>query len=82
MSQYHIHLATDPKKMFQEIDRQPREYAGFVEANSLDEAFKNSQNLDESWNKQSPCRSTSVGDVIQNDVGFYMILGQGFKKIF
>lgn len=79
--QYHIHLAVGPR-MFTETDSQPRDYAGFVEANSLEDAFAKSQNTGlEHWNPYQPCRSSSVGDVIQDETGFYMILGTGFRHL-
>lgn len=46
MEQFHIYHCTEPGLMFTETIQQPRKYAGFVEANSLEEAFKLSQNLD------------------------------------
>ncbi len=80
MAQYHIHHSTANGK-FQEIEKQPREYAGFVEADSLEEAYMKSQNSSETWNPTNPCRSTSVGDVIQGDNGFHMVCGIGFKQL-
>lgn len=80
MAQYHIYHATGEHR-FQEVDRQARDYAGFVEASSLEEAFAKSQNLDEPWNPVFPCRSTSVGDVIQDDNGLHMVCNIGFKQL-
>ena len=42
-----------------------------------------SQNQDDGdiWNATNPCRSTSVGDVIQSDEGFYMVCGIGFRLL-
>jgi len=76
--QFHIHHATGPLK-FTETKSQPRKYVGFVNATSLDEAFKKSQNLDEEWNPG--VRSTSVGDVIQDDDKFYLVKGIGFEEL-
>jgi hypothetical protein len=79
---YHIFHATGPDK-FSEVEIQPREYVGFVEADSLEDAFIKSQNQENPWNPVNPCRSTSVGDVIQNDDGeFHMVLGVGFRLLF
>ncbi len=83
MSQYHIYHSIESGKRFKEIEVQPREYAGFVEAQSLEEAFKLSQNdFNESgdWSNNAK-RSISVGDVIQADEGFYMVCGVGFKLL-
>ena len=78
--QYHIYHSTGVNK-FEEVEEQPREYAGLVYANSLEECFTLAQNLDKVWNPVMPCRSTSVGDVIQADDGFYMVCGTGFKLL-
>jgi hypothetical protein len=80
MSLYLIYHCYEPNG-FQEIDVQPRKYVGCVEATSLDEAFYLSQNFDEPWNPTTPCRSTSVGDVIQSDDDFFMVCGSGFKLL-
>jgi hypothetical protein len=75
--QFHIYHSTG-KDRFQEIEIQPRVYAGFVYANTLEEAFKLSQT---DFNSDWDTRSTSIGDVIQADDGFYMVLGKGFKLL-
>ena len=90
MTQFHIYHSTGKDK-FQEVENQPRQYVGFVEADSIEEAFQRSQNggkynstnVSEAlpWNLNNPCRSTSVGDVIQSDEGFYMVCGIGFKLL-
>lgn len=80
MPQFHIFHATGPRK-FTETAVQPREYAGFVEASDLEDAYARSQNDENPWNPYNPCRSTSVGDVIQSDVGFFMILNMGFQHL-
>ena len=79
MKQFHIHHSKSLLPL--EIDIQPREYAGFVEAESLDEAYSKSQNFSGPWNPTNPCRSTSVGDIIQDDDKFYMVCGIGFKLL-
>ncbi len=81
MKQYHIFHATHPGVRFTETEIQPRQYVGFVEANSIEKAFKLSQNLESNWNPTNPCRSTSVGDVIQDDDKFFMVCGIGFKEL-
>ena len=81
MNHYHIYHSFGPRK-FTETDVQSRVYVGFVEANSMEEAFEKSQNSETPWNPQYPCRSTSVGDVIQDEIGeFYMILSVGFRHL-
>lgn len=63
---------------FTEVEIQPREYAGYVYATSLEGAFKESQSdFNPDWDK----RSTSVGDVIQEHDKFFMVCGKGFKEL-
>ena len=83
MKQYHIYHATGDK-VFTETPIQPRVYAGFLNANSIEEAYMLSQNQGDGdeWNATNPCRSTSVGDVIQSYEGFYMVSGTGFKLLY
>lgn len=79
MKQYHIFHATENK--FDETEKQNREYVGMINANSLEDAFNKTQNVDDVWNSTNPCRSTSVGDVIQDDEGFHMVCARGFKTL-
>ena len=81
MEQYHIFHSKPNEFMFTETEIQPREYVGFVNANSIEEAFKLSQNIESNWNPTNPCRSTSVGDVIQENDKFFMVCGVGFKEL-
>lgn len=82
MKQYHIYHSTGENR-FSEVEKQPREYAGIVYADSVEEAYQRSQNITElGWNPTNPCRSTSVGDVIQSDDGFYMVCSMGFKLLY
>ena len=78
--QYHIHHSTGDKR-FTEAEIQPREYAGFVYAKSLGDAYARSQNWEQPWNEANPCRSTSVGDIIQDDADFHLVMNMGFKKL-
>lgn len=79
IKQYHIFHCIEEKTMFQPIEKQPRKYAGFINGRSLEEAYSLSQNTDAgNWNPGSPQRSTSVGDIIQDDMGFHMVMGMGF----
>lgn len=68
------------KDRFQEIEDQYREYVGFVEADSLEKAFEYAQNDHIDW-AMNEVRSTSVGDVIESDEGFYMVCGMGFRLL-
>jgi len=79
MTQFHIYHSIGINK-FEEVENQPRVYAGFVEANSLEKAFEYAQNDHVDW-CFNETRSTSVGDVIQGDDGFYMVCGTGFKLL-
>lgn len=79
MKQYHIYHSTGKDK-FQEVEIQPRVYAGFVIADSLEKAFEYSQNDHVDW-AMNEVRSTSVGDVIQDHDKFYMVCGIGFKEL-
>jgi hypothetical protein len=78
--QFHIFHAIGENK-FKEVEFQEREYVGFVHATSLEEAFKKAQNTNKSWNEQSKCRSTSVGDVIQDNDKFFLVCNQDFKEL-
>lgn len=66
---------------YMEIESQPRKLVGIVKADSLNDAFKKSQNFDDHWNPENPCRSTSVGDVIQFDNESYIVAGMGFRLL-
>jgi hypothetical protein len=83
MRQFHIHHATDPSLRFTETEKQPRVYASFVEAESLNDAFMLSQNdFNPNWSTEDkPLRSTSVGDIIQDGDDFHMVLGIGFRLL-
>lgn len=77
---YHIYHSTG-ENVFTETEDQPREFVGTVEADSLQGAFVASQNIDEEWNLEKDVRSTSVGDVIQEEEKVYMVCGRGFKLL-
>jgi hypothetical protein len=80
MKEYKIWLATSAAAFF-EIEKQHRTYAGPVQAENLDNAFMKGQNFDHHWNLDAPCRSVSIGDVIQDDHGYHMVRGFGFKTL-
>lgn len=83
LKMYHIHHCINKLYMFTEKENQPRKYIGYVYAENLEDAYRKAQNED--WQaseyKGYKVRSTSIGDLIQDDYGFYMVLGQGFKLI-
>ena len=66
---------------YSEEETQNRQYVGSIDAESLEDAFKKTQNLNGIWNESKPCRSTSIGDVIENKEGFYLVLSMGFKLL-
>jgi len=82
MEKFNIYHSTGINK-FKEVENQPRIYVGFVKADSVEEVFMLSQNEGDGdvWNAVNPCRSTSVGDVIESDEGFYMVCGMGFRLL-
>jgi len=45
---------------------------------ALEEVFFRSQNLDRSWRRGSPTRSTSVGDVVRVGKDYWIVAGTGF----
>lgn len=84
---YHIKKTNFVAKKMPEVS-----YAkvGIVEAESLDDAYNKTQNIESSWlqnpDVSSPltqCRSTSVGDIIfsQEEKQGYMVMQIGFKKV-
>ena len=61
---------------------QPRKHVGFVNAKNLESAFEKTQNLTKDWNEANPCRSVSIGDVLQDPAGrAHMVMPTGFKQI-
>lgn len=66
---------------FEEVEDQPRKQVAEIDAENLEDAYKKSQNIDETWNPKNPCRSTSVGDVLEIPEGFYMVCNTGFKLL-
>jgi hypothetical protein len=79
MMQFEIYHVTNPK--FKDAPIQDRKHVGSVTADTLEEAFVLSQNFMNPWNKDQPCRSTSVGDVIERAGVKYVVCGNGFKQI-
>lgn len=54
--------------------------AGELDTNDLDAAYGASQNLVRGWGDGKQ-RSTSVGDIIENDQGFHIVDRAGFLQI-
>lgn len=78
LKQFNIFHCTDEEYMFTERENQPRKWVATVFAHNIEDALKKAQNESEgSEYKQYNVRSTSIGDVIQDSVGFYMV---GIKK--
>lgn len=75
---YHIYHAINKKYMFTETEKQPRKYVGYVIATDLTEAYRLAQ-FDS--DQRQGVRATSVGDLIQDNYGFYMVATNEFKLI-
>ena len=67
--------------MFTEKLEQARQFVGTVNAESFEDAYMQSQNFQELWNKETPCRSTSVGDLIVCGEITQLVCGIGFREI-
>jgi hypothetical protein len=80
MKRYEIWHSVGEDK-FSEVEHQEREYVATVMANSIEMAYRASQNHEWAWNIDSPCRSTSVGDVIKVGLQYFMVCGFGFKEL-
>ena len=80
MKIYTIYHATGEHK-FSEVQNQPRVLAGKVSAESINGACALSQNGYEPWNKENPCRSTGVGDVIVSGDEVVLVARLGFTKL-
>jgi len=78
---YHIFLAVESSSTYTEEEFQIRKYAATVIAKDLEEAFKKSQNDFNPDYAKKNVRSCSVGDLIQDNDGFYMVCASGFKLI-
>ena len=82
MPRYNIFHCINPS--FSEEYDTLRDFEGTVEADSLQDAYIKSQNLDEyGWNGDNESRSTSVGDLIQEQESgeVFMVMGFGFKSM-
>lgn len=81
MRTFHIYHAVNPT-FTSEFD-QERILIGTVSAQSLEHAYVRSQNIGGHWNPMNHCRSTSIGDVIQDDEDgvMYVVSGIGFIEM-
>jgi len=82
MRTFNIFHCVNPS--FNEDFDQLRDFEGTIEAESLEDAYIKSQNLDEyGWNGAVESRSTSVGDLIQDveSEEVFMVMGFGFKSM-
>lgn len=77
----HFYIFHAVQPTFTEEPKQQRKYAGTVVAENLQEAYAKSQNNDRHWNTKKPCRSTSVGDVIQEGDNNFLITGTDFVAL-
>lgn len=77
--EYKIYHMTNPDWTLPTKEQQLRHYVGSVRTTSLDGAYQASQNLNSAW--KDHCRSTSIGDVIEEDGILYMVVGPGFKML-
>lgn len=48
---------------------------------TLEYVYMNSQNIEDHWNKAKPCRSTSVGDILQLANKLYIVASCGFDEL-
>lgn len=75
---FRVWFATGPDRFTDKLDQQ-REAVGYVEANSLEHAFMQTQNIGRNWwNEDKPLRSSFIGDVFETEEGFFMIDRTGF----
>jgi hypothetical protein len=82
LKMYHIYHCMNKKYMFTENEHQPRKYIGFVMANDIEEAYSKCQNDHNSLDYiKYNVRSLAIGDIIQDNYGFYMVTNQVFKLL-
>lgn len=77
---FNIYHAVGPDR-FTESPDQIRLYVGHIQATSVEEAYRLSQNTEQPWNMNQPCRSTSVGDCIETNNRFFMVCNTGFQEL-
>jgi hypothetical protein len=56
-----------------------------IEVENLEDAFERTQNFDNPWNHENPCRSSCVGDLFkiegEHRCKFYILGSVGFDKV-
>jgi hypothetical protein len=77
---FHIFHAYNPLFQFTEKEKQPRKYVGYVLADNLNDAVNQAQNSNVHYSTYNQ-RDTTVGDLIQDHYGFYMICSVGLKLV-
>lgn len=68
-------------KIYHKTSETNFDMVGEVEATTLQEAFQLSNNIFDNWNKEKPCRSTSIGDVIEVEGVSYEVQPIGFTML-
>lgn len=77
---HHCVNLVDVVGVYKETKNVARKYVGSVEAYTLNGAFIASQNDNSDWEKLGQ-RSTSVGDIIQDEDGFHLVCNIGFETL-
>lgn len=80
MRQFLIYHATNIENMAlypMGLSEQPRKLVGRITASSINQAYIQSQSMNEEWHS----RSTSIGDVIADGDDLYLVQGMGFRTI-
>lgn len=79
MTEFKIYHVINPD--FTARENQSHKFVGTVQAFSADDAFMKSQNMFHDWNPEKPCRSTSVGDVIECNGVFKIVNSYGYSEV-
>lgn len=81
MKIYHVKNPTFRPNL-SEFNRRGFDLVAELPTNDLDQAFEQTQNLDEAWRQPISCRSSSVGDVFVRDSGkAFVVASCGFAEI-
>lgn len=78
---YHIYHSINPNYVGVPHEAQPRKYVGYVEANSIEDAYIKAQNASNPNYRAYNQRDTVIGDLIQDHYGFYMVCADEFKLV-
>lgn len=78
-----LFYSIDPETRYKPIEQQPREYAGQLLANSLEEIFRLYKlfisHVDETTINLRPI--IAIGDMVLYENNFYMLTEEGFKYL-